>query len=255
MSHQARPKLSSTDPPELYPVGMETPMPPKTQSLPWPGWLEIAVEPRAYGAVIYQLLGLPIGIIGFTWWSTGLSLSLGLAVLGVGLLLGFGLLISVRAMAIAQGRMAWGLTGMPSIDLPVLPEGSGFWDRFKNLLAERTTWLSQLYVLLRLPMGILGFTLIICLIVLSASCILAAGLQWASLNVGPEGLAHLQAFGTALSFDPGEVELPSFLLNMHSFGRVTAVATGLLGLLGTLHLALALTWLDGHLATALLSRK
>lgn len=225
------------------------------QSIAWPGWLDIALEPRAYGAVIYQLIGLPMGIACFTWLVVGLSLSLGLAVLGIGLLLGFGLIISVRALALAQGRIVWGLAGMSGVDLPLLPKGSGFWDRFRSLLSDPATWLSQLYLLLRLPMGILGFTLLICVISLSSASILAAGLQWASTNVGPDGLAHLQAFGSTLTFDPGDVELPTFLFQMKSFGRVMAVAIGIFGLVGSLHLALALTWLDGRLARLLLSPK
>ena len=224
-----------------------------TRTQAWPGWLDIALEPRAYGALIYQLVGLPLGIACFTWLMVGLSLSLGLAVIGIGLLLGFGLIISVRGLALVQGRIVWGLSGMPALDLPLIPEGSGFWDRFRALLSDSATWLSQLYLLLRFPMGILGFTLLICLISMSAACILAAGLHWASSNVGADGLAHVQAFGSTFTFDPGDVEWPTFLFQMKSFGRVIAVATGILGLLGSLHLALALTWLDGRLAKALLS--
>lgn len=230
-------------------------MPEHGKPIAWPGWLDIALEPRAYGAVIYQLISLPLGIACFTWLVVGLSLSLGLAVLGIGLLLGFGLIISVRGLALAQGRIAWGLAGLPTVDLPLLPLGTGFWDRFRALLSDPATWLSQIYLLLRLPLGILGFTSLICLISLSSASILVAGLQWASTNVGPDGLAHLQAFGSTLTFDPGDVDLPPFLFQMRSFGRITAVAIGVFGLVGSLHLALALTWLDGRLAKLLLSPK
>ena len=223
-------------------------------SHPWPTWLGIALEPRAYMALIYQLVGLPLGIAGFVLLVTGLSLSLGLAVLGIGLLLGFCLMILVRGLALTQGRIAWGLTGMTVLDLDIIPVRNGLWERFKALVLDPTTWLAQLYVLLRLPLGILGFVLMICLISLSSACILAAGLQWASVHVGPDGFSHLQAFGTTLTVDPGELDLPYFMLNMHTFGRVTTIAVGLCGLLGTLHLALGLTWLDGRLAKELLDR-
>ena len=227
----------------------------RTRTTAWPGWLDIALEPRAYGALIYQLVGLPLGILGFTWLVTGLSLSLGLSIIGLGLLLGFGFVISVRGLALAEGHLVWNLSGMPSTEMPLIPEGNGFWGRFRALLVDPATWLSQVYLLLRLPMGILGFTLLICLITLSSACILAAGLHWASTQVGADGLAHVQAFGSTFTFDPGDVELPASLFGMGAFGRVTAVAVGLLGLLGSLHLALALTWMDGCLAKALLSRK
>lgn len=233
----------------------EQTMPSNSLSPSWPDWLGIALEPRAYGAVAYQLLSLPLGIAGVVWLTAGLGLSLGLAILGVGILLGFCLLASVRGIALLQGKIVWSLAGQASLDLSIFPDGSGFWDRLRRLLVDPTTWLSQLYVFLRLPLGILGFALLLSTILLSSSCILAAGVHWASHQAGPDGLATIQVFGAPFTFQPDDCEFPPFLLGLGGFGRLSLVAAGIGGLLGSLHLALALTWLEGRLARTLLSRR
>lgn len=221
---------------------------------PWPGGLEVVLLPRAYLALLYQFLGLPLAIAGFSWWATGLGLSLGLTVIGVGLLLGFAHLVSVRGLAFVQGRIAWGLSGVPDLDLPLVPEGAGFWDRLRALLVDPTTWCSQLYVILRLPLGVAGFALVVSLLALSGGLILAAGLHWATAGLGPDGLAHLQVMGQPFTVDPGDLQWPAVLATMPRFGRLTAVVLGLGGMVGTLHLALGLAWLDGRMARALLGR-
>lgn len=218
----------------------------------WPGWMEIALEPRAYGALLYQFLSLPLGILGFVWLSTGLSLSLGLAVVGIGVLIGFILLISVRGLALAQAYVACGLTHLGTARTPLVPEGTGFWNRYRVILLDPTTWLAQLYVLLRLPIGIIGFFLCLTLIMASAAVLGAALIPWAAGQVGPDGVAHIQAMGHTLTLEPGDVEWS--LVQLSPFARVTTFCAGLLGLLGSLHVALGLTWLDGRLAQALLSR-
>ena len=63
------------------------------------------VDPRTYGALFYMLLSLATGIFYFTWVVTGLSLSLGLAVLIIGIpfaVLFFG---TVRGLSLVEGRL------------------------------------------------------------------------------------------------------------------------------------------------------
>ena len=56
-----------------------------SQASPAVGFFDVALTPRAYGALAYQVAGLPLGIAAFIWVTTGLSLSLGLSCIGVGL--------------------------------------------------------------------------------------------------------------------------------------------------------------------------
>lgn len=224
-----------------------------TSPLPWPGWLDIALVPRAYLALLYQIAGLPLAIAGFSWWASGLGLSLGLTFIGLGIFLGFAFLVSIRGLALVQGRIAGFLAGQVPIESYAPLQGQGFWQTFKALLLDPGTWLAQVYVLLRLPLGLAGFTSVIALLSVSSSLILVAGLHWATSQVGSDGLAHLQAFGASFTFDPGDLTWPAGLAGMHGFGRVVVAAAGVLGVLGSLHLALALAWLDGQLAKVLLT--
>ena len=107
---------------------------------PWPGLLEVALEPAAYGALAWQLLGLPLGIFGFTWVATGLSLSLGLAVIGVGLVLGLAYLLACRGLALAGARVAAGLAGQAGPGADPVPAGPGFWNRLGQLLRDPASW-------------------------------------------------------------------------------------------------------------------
>jgi hypothetical protein len=87
----------------------------------------VAADPRAYAALFYMLLSLATGIFYFTWVTVGLSLSVGLSVLIIGLpfiVLFFG---SVRVLSLVEGRVVEAMLGMrmprrpayPTRDLPL----------------------------------------------------------------------------------------------------------------------------------------
>ncbi|MCK4237440.1 MAG: sensor domain-containing protein, partial [Candidatus Krumholzibacteria bacterium] len=72
----------------------------------------VLADPRAYAAFLYMLFSLATGIVYFTWAITGLSLSAGLVVLIIGLPF-FGLfLLSVRGLALVEGRIIEALLGV-----------------------------------------------------------------------------------------------------------------------------------------------
>jgi hypothetical protein len=65
----------------------------------------VFADPRAYGALLYMLLSLVTGIFYFTWAVTGLSLTLGLAVLIIGIPFAILFFASVRGLALLEGRL------------------------------------------------------------------------------------------------------------------------------------------------------
>jgi uncharacterized membrane protein len=65
----------------------------------------VVIEPRAWGALLYLLFTLATGIIYFTWTVTGISLSLGLLVLIVGIPIAGIFILSTRGLALLEGRM------------------------------------------------------------------------------------------------------------------------------------------------------
>lgn len=136
------------------------PPPPPPATSPWRRTFGIAVDPRAWGALLYMLLSLLTGVLFFTVVSTGLSMSAGLALLIIGVpffLLYLGL---VRVLSLLEGRIVEGLLGerMPRRpanarrDLPFL-------ERIVAMLKDPRTWLTQLYMVMLLPLGVLYFSI------------------------------------------------------------------------------------------------
>ncbi|HJW32860.1 MAG TPA: sensor domain-containing protein [Holophagaceae bacterium] len=219
---------------------------------PATGLLEIALSPRAYGALAYQILGLPLGIAAFTWVTVGLSLSLGLSVIGIGIVLGLAFLLASRAMAVGQGRLAAYLADRESPAAPPIPEAPGFWPRLGALLKDPASWGAQAYLLLRLPLGILGFTLLITLLSCSLSALGLGLFPWYRLESAGNGLVTFQSHHGAMTWDLDMEPLVQAFIRHPGPARLTAAAVGFLGFLGTLHVAVGLTRLEAHLAAALL---
>ena len=138
----------------------------------------VFIDPGAWGATIYLLLSLLTGIIYFSWAVTGLSLSASLIVLIIGLPFIGLFILSIRGIGLVEGLMVEALLGirMPRRS-PFYQRDMGLWARFKMILKERHTWLSLVYMILQLPLGIIYFTVFITLIALSLSGIAIPILQ------------------------------------------------------------------------------
>lgn len=140
---------------------LRTPRPPPSRSM-LARFFGVAVDPRAWAAMFYMLLALPTGIFYFTWAVTGLSLSLGLMILIVGLPLTVLFLATVRALSLVEGRIIEVMLGerMPrrppyaSRNVPLL-------EKVKSLFTDARTWGTLFYMVLMLPLGIFYFTLLI----------------------------------------------------------------------------------------------
>jgi len=129
----------------------------------------VYAEPRAWASLLYLLFSLATGIIYFTWVVTGISVSLGLLVLIVGLPIAGLFLLSVRGIALVEGRLVEALLG---VRMPRRPLSSrtdiGWWQKFKDMLASRYTWTAIIYMILQMPLGVIYFSVIVTLIATSA---------------------------------------------------------------------------------------
>jgi hypothetical protein len=123
--------------------------------------LDAYSDRRTYGSLAYSLVGLPIGIFEFTLVVTGFALGLGFLITLIGIPILVATLLFVQAMAAAERRLAWSLldASMPRRP-PARPASEGFfWTRLRLLLTGRRTWREVGFLLLRLPLGIVGFTI------------------------------------------------------------------------------------------------
>jgi len=125
---------------------------------------------RTYGVVAYLLLGLPLGILDFTLVVTGLSVGLGLVVTLVGIPLLVMTLLLARALATLERRLARSLLVAPMPRrIARADEGPGLlWARLRSLLAARRTWAEMGFLLIRLPLGIIDFTVAVSVVALMA---------------------------------------------------------------------------------------
>ncbi|PTT61238.1 sensor domain-containing protein [Stenotrophomonas sp. HMWF003] len=215
-------------------IGTPPPATPKPRSA-LARFFGVALEARTYGALFYMLLSLATGTFFFTWVVTGLSLSLGLMVLIIGIpitVLFFG---SVRGLSLLEGRLVEALLGERMPRRPTYSDRSRSWlQRVGDMFTDGRTWLTLLYFVLMLPLGIVYFTIAVTLLSISLTFIWA---PVAALFTGEipgiyiEGEQMLSMWATPL----------------------LAVA-GVLLLFVTLHLARGIGHLHGMMAKHLLVR-
>ena len=133
---------------------------PKTSALG--RFFGIMGNPMAWTAMLYLLLGLPVGVFLFTWAVTGLALSAGLSVLIIGLPVFLLFLASVRLLGFVEGRLVEALLGMRMPRRPVHPGASkSYFRRIVDMLKDGRTWSTIFYMLLKLPLGIASYVLVV----------------------------------------------------------------------------------------------
>ena len=196
----------------------------------------VVIEPRAWGALLYLLFTLATGIIYFTWTVTGISVSLGLLILIIGIPIAGLFILSTRGLALLEGRMVEALLGIRMPHRPLFSTNDkGIWAKFKALLTDKYTWFSMVYMLLQLPLGIFYFTVFITLIAVSLGLVAAPIV----------GLVFNQ---------------PMFVINntqyfLNGWVLPFTVIAGVLLFFLTLHLAKAIGGLHGKLAKTMLVRE
>jgi len=192
-------------------------------------------DSRSWMALFYMLLALATGIFYFTVAVVGLSMSAGLAFLIIGipfflLFIGF-----TRILSLVEGRIVEGLLGVRMPRRPVRSaQGTTLGARIRDMLLDRRTWTTLLYLFVMLPIGIFDFTVAITGLAVSLAFILAPVAQVLhALGLGTEGV----------QINGWYAPWPATLL---------LLPLGVLLLTGLLHAARAIGIAHGALARALL---
>lgn len=126
----------------------------------WVELLTLWLQLRTWRSALYLVLGLPLGIVYFTFVVTAVSVSGGL----LATIAGFPLLIltfvAVRYLIKLDAEIVGVLTGT-DIVLPPSPwKGDAtVWVKIKNTLTDRGTWRGYVYLLAMLPIGVMNFTI------------------------------------------------------------------------------------------------
>jgi uncharacterized membrane protein len=220
---------------------LRPPPPPKHRSMAG-RFFGVAADPRTYAALFYMLLSLATGIFYFTWAVTGISLSLGLAVLIIGIpfiVLFFG---SVRVLSLVEGRMVESMLGVRMPRRPTIStHGMSLWARIGAMFTDPRSWSTLFYMLMMLPLGIIYFTLAVTLLSVSLAF------------VG----APLVKLVAALSGFQDSCDGPAWVCNgvlwLNGWGAAFVLSViGVLLLFTTLHMVRALGQLHGQMAKHLL---
>lgn len=204
----------------------------------------VIAEPRTYAALFYMLLSMATGIFYFTWVVTGISLSLGLAVLIIGIPFAILFLGSTRMFSLLEGRIVEVMLGERMPRRPLYSSrGKPWMTRIGEMFSDPRTWTTLLYMVLMLPLGIIYFTLAVTLLSVSLSFIAApimVVVGYATVNMDYDGWQLLSmengVFGTSLGY----------------LGLPLAFVAGILLLFLTLHIARGIGYLHGQFAKHLL---
>lgn len=132
----------------------------------------VLADPAAWGSLFYMLLALLTGTLYFTLVVTGMSMTVGFAILIIGIPFALLFIAMVRAISLAEGRLVEGMLGqrMPRRPRTVGTSGT-LWDRIKSWFADYRTWTTMLYMALQLPLGVAYFTAIVTGLSLSVALI------------------------------------------------------------------------------------
>lgn len=204
------------------------------------------------GAIAFLFLSFPLGLLYFLVVIIGFSVGVGTLVVWVGLPILFITLILVRGMAEVERRMIGGLLGMPlSYQFSKRAEGNrGFLRHLGDLLVDSYTWTSIVSMLLKFPLGILSFTLVLVLPLLSASLTLMPLVYIINLFVNSILLTNGIAAHSMI--------IPGFIEVYGSFDFVAfarsffTVPVGIVTWLVSRPLLTGLAWVSGEIGRALL---
>ena len=179
-------------------------------------------DPRAYVSLFFMMLSLVTGCLYFTFAVTGLSLSLGLAILVIGLPVFLGFVGITRVISLGEGRLLEAVSGERMPRRPVHPGAPDtFVARIVEMLKDARTWTTIIYLLLMLPLGIVYFATAVTGIAVGVSFVLVP-----VVGIG-QRLGWWMPWrdaGVVISFNPAWFDTPVGWLFCAIFGIVVLTA-------------------------------
>jgi hypothetical protein len=161
-----------------------------------------------------MLLALATGIVYFRIAVTGISLSIGLAILIIGIPFFLAFIGMVRVIFLGKGRLIEAMTGERMPRRPVHPgRKMSLWASIVAMLKDARTWTTLAYFILMLPLGILYFVVAVVGLSVGIGCLGALPLAV---------LHHLHLVSATI--EPPWVARPPVLIVMGLFGLLILTA-------------------------------
>ncbi|HSJ90217.1 MAG TPA: sensor domain-containing protein [Anaerolineales bacterium] len=138
----------------------------------------VYADARAWGALLYMLIAFVTGVFYFSWAVTGLATSVSFALFIFGLPFALLFFLSVRGLALLEGRIVEALLGVRMPRRPLFTQSNLKWlERLKELASDRHTWFSILYMFIQFVLGIIYFVLFVTVLSFSLSFIAVPFIQ------------------------------------------------------------------------------
>ncbi len=201
----------------------------------WTKFFGVGADPRAWGSFLYVLLSGLTAVVFGMWAFLGGAISFFSLILIIGIPVTGLYLLSLRGIALMEGRIVEALLGIRMPRKPIfLRQGLNWRQKYRALITEAYTWKVFAYLMLHFPLGIIYFLFIPTLFALSIKCVFYPLWFW--------GLGRpLITFSQPL-FPP-------------AWSYPLVIAAGILMLFSTLHLARFIGRLHGRFAKYMLVRK
>ena len=165
-----------------------------------------------------------------------MSLSISLLVLIIGIPIAALFLLSVRGIALVEGRIVEALLGVRMPRRPLFSRKDiGWWQKIKGMITSRHTWTAIIYMIFQMPLGVIYFTVIVTLV--------SASLWGIALPI------------TQFVFDIPIVQTNDYFYYLAGWLMPFTVIGGILLLTATMHLIKATGRLHGNLARVMLVRE
>jgi len=195
----------------------------------------VVIRGQTYLNLVYLFLAFPLGLFYFILLVTGFSLGFGLLIVLVGVFILAGMFVAWWACAVFERQLAISLLHE---DIPPMsrsaPAGMTTWDRIKSHLANPVTWKSLAYLLVKFPLGILIFVVLVTLISLTLAFLAAPVLY----RFFPMEILH---FGI------------QYILIDTLWKAIVCFFVGVALIFPTLHIFNGLAWISGRFARVMLS--
>jgi hypothetical protein len=162
------------------PLAPPKPAPPRMPIVP----LKI---PRFVPSVLYGLLSFPLGLIYFVVLITGFSVGVGTLIIWIGLFVLYGTLWTTRGFANLE---RWLANSMLNAQIPAQRRAEGTTSFKQSLISVFTdpgVWRSAVYLMAKMPLGVISFSLTVALIPTAISLMLAPLLYrfwWYDIDIG-----------------------------------------------------------------------
>lgn len=211
-----------------------------------------AEKSKTAGNFVFLLLSFPLGLLYFILMVTGFAVGVGTAIIVMGIPILFATIVLIRGMATLERNMA---TSLLQISFPRYPRRDvhrpqSFMHRFGHFLSDPYTWSSAIYMLFKLPLGILSFALTVALLTTTFAVTLLPVGYLVTLLVN--GILLANGIHVSGDFIPGVIVVHE-QFDLAMFARsCLGTPIGILLWFGTRFLLNSLAQLSGEMALALL---